>query len=609
MWSRVLRVLFVAYVAMTALHIGWVVHHEPFAFDAWNVAIDTHAKPFTVGNFFDYWKLEYTHSNPRFGQPFDVPRLQARVVRGDRDAARVSRAVARDHDPRARAAAVRAWVATSRCGRSSLGVAVVRAAAGRQDAVLSRVLRELHLRRSRSSCGSSCRCASRQAPRRPRSAIAYAMLGVVAGMCNEHTGPTLCAFMLGYAWWQAQRPARRASRGPARLGAIIGFAAIFFAPGQDQRYDDLAQKMSLFGRLLSARRHGERRDRARPDARRRAGARADRDRRGDGDRDARARESRTRSSPRRGPHDRGRDGRGARDGRDDLRVAEARAAVLLRLVRACCSRACVALADEPCSRIASSPRSSRSRWSSSIYAAAHTIPLYGRLAARATCGSPSSPRATPGTVLIADSFEQVDESWWFLGDDFRDAKKRDMVATYFGLSGVVFHARTIRRRRSASPARGSCRAYTVDPPSCLDQPAASRSARSRASTWRRSSRGADRDRAAALADARATQSSISRSSSSTIRASRLPRKRILVAKWSPSDLRGLRRRDRSQGPLDHAHDRAAEGDAEHRLRDRRLSRRRRREAARQHDTASVAVRAVASPACTGCSRAIPTSAS
>ena len=69
-WSRVLRALFVVYVTATAIHIGWVLMHEPFFFDAWNVAWDTHAKPITVGNFFDYWWHEYTHSNPRLGQVF-----------------------------------------------------------------------------------------------------------------------------------------------------------------------------------------------------------------------------------------------------------------------------------------------------------------------------------------------------------------------------------------------------------------------------------------------------------------------------------------------------------------------------------------------------------
>src|SRR5215207_9211070 len=69
-WSRILRALFVVYITATAIHIGWVIAHEPFFFDAWNVAVDTEAKPFTVGRFFDYWWYEYTHSNPRLGQTF-----------------------------------------------------------------------------------------------------------------------------------------------------------------------------------------------------------------------------------------------------------------------------------------------------------------------------------------------------------------------------------------------------------------------------------------------------------------------------------------------------------------------------------------------------------
>src|SRR5262245_39501054 len=61
--------LFVAYGVATAIHVGWVMAHEPFAFDAWNVAVDTHAEPATAGRFFDYWWFEYTPSNPRLGQP------------------------------------------------------------------------------------------------------------------------------------------------------------------------------------------------------------------------------------------------------------------------------------------------------------------------------------------------------------------------------------------------------------------------------------------------------------------------------------------------------------------------------------------------------------
>jgi hypothetical protein len=66
---RITYALFAVYVVATALHIAWVLRHEPFSFDAWNVALDTKGQPFSVRNFFAYWWQQYTHSNPRLGQP------------------------------------------------------------------------------------------------------------------------------------------------------------------------------------------------------------------------------------------------------------------------------------------------------------------------------------------------------------------------------------------------------------------------------------------------------------------------------------------------------------------------------------------------------------
>src|SRR5262245_14586224 len=66
---RVLRALFFAYVGFTFLHIAYVVYHEPFSFDAWNVAVDTKAKSPSIGRFFEFWHNQYTTSNPRIGQP------------------------------------------------------------------------------------------------------------------------------------------------------------------------------------------------------------------------------------------------------------------------------------------------------------------------------------------------------------------------------------------------------------------------------------------------------------------------------------------------------------------------------------------------------------
>src|SRR5690606_3860877 len=62
-------------------------------------------------------------------------------------------------------------------------------------------------------------------------AAAYALAGVIAGMCNEHTGPTLALFCLLYAWWTHGRTQQRPLLAWAgALGVIAGFALIFFAP-------------------------------------------------------------------------------------------------------------------------------------------------------------------------------------------------------------------------------------------------------------------------------------------------------------------------------------------------------------------------------------------
>src|SRR5262249_35802242 len=76
--------------------------------------------------------------------------------------------------------------------------------------------------------------------------------------------------------------------------------------------------------------------------------------------------------------------------------------------------------------------------------------------------------ATPhGGVFTAESFEQVDDSWWFLGDDFRDVKKRELIASYFDLRGVIFRAVDIDAPLGVSDVHLVPR-YQVTPPACLD---------------------------------------------------------------------------------------------------------------------------------------------
>src|SRR5262249_8041817 len=78
-----------------------------------------------------------------------------------------------------------------------------------------------------------------------------AALGIAAGMANEHTGPTLLVCAVGYSALRQRalgRPPRLLWAGT--LGGVAGFAAVFFAPGQGERYDNLAGKVGLLGRLL-----------------------------------------------------------------------------------------------------------------------------------------------------------------------------------------------------------------------------------------------------------------------------------------------------------------------------------------------------------------------
>jgi hypothetical protein len=71
-------------------------------------------------------------------------------------------------------------------------------------------------------------------------------------------------------------------------------------------------------------------------------------------------------------------------------------------------------------------------------------------------------------VFTAESYEQVDDSWWFLGDDFRDVRKRDLVTGYMGLGGVIFRAVDIDAPLGVSDVKLIPR-YQVTPASCLDE--------------------------------------------------------------------------------------------------------------------------------------------
>jgi hypothetical protein len=429
-----LRALFVVYVTATVIHIGWVIAHEPFMFDAWNVAVDTQAKPFSVGRFFEYWWYEYTHSNPRLGQNFAYLGYKLEyfsVIAAPLAYVGLSLAVfvlgtgrwpcwKRGRDLALWAVAIGfIWFAVPQVGKTLFD----RAYGANYFYTAAIQLWFLVPLRLRPDGHSSW-----------RAAVAYGVFGVVAGMCNEHTGPTLCMFMVGYAWWIHGKTQQRPNLAWAgALGAIIGFAAIFLAPGQDERYEGLANRVSLIGRVLQRGVIGNLeilRDLMLAAAPLLAllvivlvAARVD---------------------------------------GDERRVALRRALNLVALVivaavmmavtifvspklgprffyvsTALLLAAFIGVVDAVVPRRGLVPLVLLAV-AASTYAGFRTVPLYKRVARAGEVRMAALAAAPPGSVFVADAFEQVDDSWWFLGDDFRDQRKREMVAKYFGLGGVVF---------------------------------------------------------------------------------------------------------------------------------------------------------------------------
>lgn len=461
--SRILHALFVVYVTATALHIGWVLAHQPFVFDAWNVAEDTGAQPITVERFFEFWWQQYTHSNPRVGQTFTYLGYKLEyfsVIAAPVAYLALSLAVfvlgAARWPSWRRGRDIALWtiaIGFIWFALPQVGMTLFDRAYGSNyfytAAIQLWFLVPLRLvPNGRSSW---------------RAAAAYFVFGVIAGMCNEHTGPTLCAFMVGYAWWCRGKTQERPNLAWAgALGAIVGFAAIFLAPGQGERYDGLANRMTLFGRVVQ----------------------------------------------------RGIAGNleilgdlvlaaapllallvlvilTMRDDGDVRRIALRRARKFVSLVvvaavvmavtmfvspklgprffyvsMALLLAAFIAVVDAVVTRRGLVPLVLLAV-AASAYAAARSVPLYDRVARAGEARIAALAAAPPGTVFVADAFEQIDDSWWFLGDDFRDVRKREMVARYFGLKGVVLRAYSPTAPLGLTNVKLVPR-YELDPPGCPD---------------------------------------------------------------------------------------------------------------------------------------------
>src|SRR5262249_17358023 len=104
----------------------------------------------------------------------------------------------------------------------------------------------------------------------------------------------------------------------------------------------------------------------------------------------------------------------------------------------------------------------------SAFAFGSTGPMYMRLPDQSDARLAALEASHPGSGFTADAYEQVEDSWWFLGDDFRDIKKRELIARYFGLRGVIFRGVDIDAPLGVTDVR-LVPHYEVDPLSCLDE--------------------------------------------------------------------------------------------------------------------------------------------
>ncbi len=462
--ARILRGLFYVYVVATFLHIARVVWCEPFAFDAWNVAVDTHAEPPSIGRFFAFWYQQYTSSNPRLGQPLaylayktfgfaelGTPLAFFAIVLGGFVLATgrwPSRRNGRD-------------LATLAIGIGFLWFAAPNFAAYMfcrayaTNYVWTGAIQLWFL--------AALRLHDVQAPARPVKLLGIFVLGVAAGMCNEHTGPTLLLLTIAYIMWTRRTHHVHAwFRYAGALGALVGYAVLFFAPGQNQRYEGLGERYSLTRQVIVRGFSGnidilqgflfaaapllvllvfivatgiiaERRDEhAIGDVRRHqrralaiigvaltAGALIT---------------VTVFASPKLGPRF----------------YMHAMLALLAGVMAAARTFLYAPRSFAPFVILAVL---------ASSYAAVRTVPSYGRYK-RDSDQRLAELAATPhGAVYTAEAWDQVSESWWFLGDDFRDQKKRELVAKYYALDRVLLGVSDVKLTMQ----------YEFEPAVCIDE--------------------------------------------------------------------------------------------------------------------------------------------
>jgi len=473
--ARILRALFCVYVAFTVFHIAYVVYHEPFVFDAWNVAHDTDAQPASLKRFFAFWHDQYTHSNPRIGQPMAY--LAYKLV----GVAEVGTALA------FLAIVVGGFVfGTGRWPKLSEGrdLATLAIGIGCMWFVAPHFPAYMFCRAYATNYVwlaaiqlwflIPLRLMSASEPRpvsRPKLA-AYFLLGLIAGMGNEHVGPTLIALVGAYGIhiWRSHRK-RPLLLWVGFAGLVIGFALIFFAPGQGSRYEGFTERTTITQTILSR------------------GLRGNADIFGDlvdaaapllalivcvigiglvGERHSEAELATMRERHRRAMH---------------MLIVAAIAAAMITATVFASPLLGPRFFFHPLMLVLGAVLGivnaflRRARWYApfviaavlaSATAAARTMPLYKRLAEDSherLAQLAATPVGGDGTT---EAWEPVNEGWWFLGDDMRDDKKQELVAKYFGLRKLVYRGNDASNLLGVTDTKVTLH-YEFDNPLCLDQ--------------------------------------------------------------------------------------------------------------------------------------------
>lgn len=474
--ARVLRALFFVYVALTFLHIAYVVNHEPFAFDAWNVAHDTGAKPASVSRFFEFWHQMYTTSNPRIGQPMAY--LAYKIT-----------GFAEIGTPLAYFAIVLAGFILGTGRRPSfkdnrdlatlaIGIGFLWFCAPNMPAYMfcrAYATNYVWMAAAEMWFLVPLRLIDPASPKRtsPLALVGYFILGVACGMGNEHVGPTLILFVLIYGVWMLRKYRTR----PLLLwigfaGMLVGYMLVFFAPGQSQRYEGLAERYTVVQQILVR------------------GLRGNIDIYIDllegiapmlvmtlaiiavgtiGERRA--------------------------EGEELVagRVEQRRALMALIIALLAASLITVTVFASPklgprfymhsgffvLAAVLGLARSFLHREASfrpfvvfavlaSIYAGLRTIPMYTRMSRDSDTRLAELAALPPGGKYTAKAWEQIAENWWTLGDDMRDQKKQEMVAKYFALDRVLFRGGDQWKTLGVTDVKLTMH-YELSPPACLDE--------------------------------------------------------------------------------------------------------------------------------------------